>query len=543
MRRPWLLGVLVILVPAAIVGMVRAQSSTNDSGKSCAGHPTVQVLAAPAIAPALSNAGALWARQARPDGVCPSVQVTSRASLDAEAALAKSDVKTPDVWIPDSSQWIQRLRQDTEGEYTPVQSAWVSPPVASSPLVLACSPQRAAALGKIASSGWAALMSGKAGVAMVDPNRNTEGLLALLTAQTSISGNSTTPTRELVSSLVGLSRDVLHNTTDGLADIRSKPKSAAPFADSEQAIIKANGGRPPVVQAIYPHGQGTALDFPLVQFAPPAQDPAQRDATLNFASYLYKSRAQQEMRAIGLRDGVGHAFSSTVNFTGIAPTAVIRTLAAPSDDRVADALRVWTAAGRSNRTLVVIDVSGSMAASGKMRFASQAAKEVVDFLPDSSQLGLWRFSSKLAGSTPWRQVVSLGTIGAPYGNTSRRQALSASAAGLVATNGNTGLYRTTLAAYKTVRQGYQSDKLNSVVILTDGSDTEGGVTLPKLLSTLKAENNASRPVQIFTIAVGPDADVKTLKQISAATDGAEYTVDTASDTRSIFLDAVIKAGS
>jgi hypothetical protein len=64
-----------------------------------------------------------------------------------------------------------------------------------------------------------------------------------------------------------------------------------------------------------------------------------------------------------------------------------------------------------------------------------------------------------------------------------------------------------------------------------------------LLRRLEAAQEASRPLPIFTIAVGSDADVKTLKRISGATGGSEYTVAAASDIRSIFLDAVIKAGS
>ena len=45
------------------------------------------------------------------------------------------------------------------------------------------------------------------------------------------------------------------------------------------------------------------------------------------------------------------------------------------------------------------------------------------------------------------------------------------------------------------------------------------------------------------MAIGPDADQDTLKAISAATGGTEHSVETASDIREVFLDAVIKEGS
>jgi hypothetical protein len=246
---------------------------------------------------------------------------------------------------------------------------------------------------------------------------------------------------------------------------------------------------------------------------------------------------------------VGDAFATTVNFTGIAPTAVITALPAPTDDQVTSALRVWHAAQRGNRTLLVIDVSGSMAVDkgAKIRFASEAAADAVGYLPDTAELGLWVFSTNLAGTTPWRELVPLGTIGSPYEPAARRQKLRSQAGTLPSYTkslGDTGLYRTAIAAYDDVRKGYDSSKFNSVVLLTDGTNTDAsGIDLKGLLSRLKADTNSSKPLPIFTVAVGPDADVKTLTQISAATGGTEYTANSASDIRSVFLDAVVKAGS
>jgi hypothetical protein len=47
---------------------------------------------------------------------------------------------------------------------------------------------------------------------------------------------------------------------------------------------------------------------------------------------------------------------------------------------------------------------------------------------------------------------------------------------------------------------------------------------------------------IITIAVGRDADVATLRKISAATGGTTYTAAGPDDIGNAFLDAVIKAG-
>ena len=88
----------------------------------------------------------------------------------------------------------------------------------------------------------------------------------------------------------------------------------------------------------------------------------------------------------------------------------VSALGAPSSSHEADGLRVWTAAGRGNRTLAVIDLSGSMAETvgggqSKIQFAAAAAKAAVDFFPDTSSLGLWGFSVDRTPTADWSQLV------------------------------------------------------------------------------------------------------------------------------------------
>jgi Mg-chelatase subunit ChlD len=391
------------------------------------------------------------------------------------------------------------------------------------------------------------VLSGTTRLAIVDPERSTDGLLTLATAQVTIGARSGKPTRELVSSLVGLSSNVLNSTSEAIKETSST--TALPFPTSEQAVIAANSGPGAVqVQAVYPRGRSMSLDFPVMQFAPPTQLSAHRDAVQSFVSSLGQSAAQQDLRASGLRAANGQPLPTTVDSEGIVPTTVSPPLPAPSDQQVIAALRVWSAAQRGNRTLMVVDVSGSMAENGgeKIRFAAAAAENAVGYLPDTAKLGLWAFSTDLTGSAPWRELVSLGALGSPDDKAARRQQLRARTAelpSLTKSRGNTGLYQTAWAAFQLIHRHYDPNSYNSVVLVTDGANTAGDLTLSDLLSRLHAAREFSRPLPIFTIAVGPDADVNTLKRISKATGGTEYTVALASDIRSIFLDAVIKAGS
>jgi hypothetical protein len=101
------------------------------------------------------------------------------------------------------------------------------------------------------------------------------------------------------------------------------------------------------------------------------------------------------------------------------------------------------------------------------------------------------------------------------------------------------LYDTTLAAVRAVRAGWDPVRVNAVVLLTDGDDTDAdGISLDQLLSTLRSEETSGQPVPVITIAYGDSAGAQSLAAISAATGGATYQASDPSRIRDIFLDAV-----
>jgi Mg-chelatase subunit ChlD len=535
------LAALLLVSTVAVVVIVRQQPA-------CATEP-IAVAAAPNVAPALRRAADAWGSSARPDGACPAVRVTAVSSADAVDRFARPRADLPDVWVPDSSQWVQQLRRDTDGETARAHTAWVSPSIASSPMVLAASPSDARGLVRSAAGGWSDVLSGNADVSTMNPYRSTEGLLTLATAQAALGSRSGPPARGLVTGLVTLSTRVV---TPAALHVSATAAGGPPaFATSEQTVIKADSGPgTDRLQAVYPRGSGLSLDFPVVQFVPVTEAGPRRATVSAFVSSLYRPSAQRRLRAAGLRDAQGSAFPSTVGFDGIAPTATVASMPQVSDQQITEARRVWSAAKRRNRTLIVVDVSGSMTElrGQKIRFAAQAVRAAVGYLPDDAQLGLWAFSTDLDGRSPWRELVPVGPVGGPGDPQARRQTIAAQAGGLPAlaarTRGNTGLYRTVWDAYRAVRDHYDPRRYNSLVLVTDGADTGSGLTRRSLLSRLRAARASSGgPLPVLTVAVGPDADRRTLRAISGATGGAEYNVDAAADIRDVFLDAVIKEGS
>ncbi|HEX7744755.1 MAG TPA: substrate-binding domain-containing protein, partial [Micromonosporaceae bacterium] len=162
---------------------------------SCSGQVRLNVAAATEIAPAVQAAAGDWAADgAAVDGVCVAVQVVAADAVDVAATVAARHGVTlagvgeasgtavvPDVWVPDSSLWLLRLRTAASG-FEPENAA----SVARSPVVVAMPEPIAATAGwpdkKI---GWTTLLqqitSGtRLRTGIVEPTRDAAGLSGLL---------------------------------------------------------------------------------------------------------------------------------------------------------------------------------------------------------------------------------------------------------------------------------------------------------------------------------------------------------------------------
>ena len=84
--------------------------------------------------------------------------------------------------------------------------------------------------------------------------------------------------------------------------------------------------------------------------------------------------------------------------------------------------------------------------------------------------------------------------------------------------GGTGLYDTIWAAYQKVQKSYDPDRVNAVVMLTDGRNEDpNGMSLDELKANLRKASDPTKPIAITTIGIGPDVDPKALTAISRMT--------------------------
>jgi Ca-activated chloride channel homolog len=539
-RRRILFASLGALAVAA-TALVAVTTWPRDSGRAkasgdCIGAETLRVIAAPAIAPSIKSIVARWeATHPAVNGICVPVIVTAMDSMQAEQSLITQTSAT--VWIPDSTVWSSRLATDAPSL---TGQLVVGHSVATSPLVVAVAPPRAAAVTADAKKGLAAALSGKTPAELPSPTSTTEGALALLGLQAQL-GKSAAAQNSMGSLFLHLAQRVLPNAAAGFADLKEFPTTAPAFVASEQAVLQANKGAPkPVATAVYPNGANAALDFPIVQINP-SRVRIFAEALQAFTRQLTSPAGVRTFNAAGIRNGAAAPLQGSFAAAGGGVARV--TLTPPTNPpTVTSVLQHWVAAGEPNQFLAVIDVSGSMGddsgnGRSKIEVASEAGVGAVALMPGSWSFGLWSFSEKPAPAHDWTQLVPLGTV------TSNRAAILSAVRGLPShVGGNTGLYSTALAAFRAVTAHYAANKVNSVLLMTDGANVDPtNNSLSTLISTLKGSYNPHRPVHITTIAFGKDADVGALKKISAATGGHSYIARKPQDINTIFAEVALQS--
>ena len=547
---PWLLvGVLVVVgaCTAALVVFLRSGGSSHKAA-GCDGSLTISVDAAPSIAGPVQTIAQRWtATNPNVEGKCVAVNVTPLPSSNVEQILAAGGSGAGEgasVWIPDSSTWANRLNDDltATGKNAQVE---IHAPIAVSPLVFVSSP---AVVSKfISRPDWKNALAGAFPLTVPDPVSNTDGLLSLQIMNTLVTSGIQGPNPQLANLMLRLSHSTLPDANAGFAQLAADPAHAPVFTAPEQAVIQANRAKQSLfAAAIYPDEGTLSLDYPVVRLVRSGDDPSLTAALDDFEQQLRAPAAQAYLADAGFRDPTGASVPGVGAAQGVV-AAPIRQLTKPTPSQGVDTLRLWDAITQDVNSLMVIDVSGSMAEPGgngqtKIQLAAASAATSIGFYPDTSNLGMWVFSSNLTPTTGYRELVPIAQMSSTTGNKTHRQALTDAAHSLPSlVNGNTALYASTLAAVNTVRHNFDPSKVNTVVLMTDGQNVDpGGPTLNQLLAGLNNPQAKLLPVPVYTIGLGPDADLNALGQISKATGGKTYAVKDPANLRSVFLDAVVQ---
>ncbi|WDZ84971.1 VWA domain-containing protein [Micromonospora cathayae] len=553
---------LVVVVAGAWFGYQRLAEP------ACSGQVELTVAAAPEIAPAVQAAAGQWvADGAAVGGTCITVNVAAQDPVEVAAAVAgkhgvtlagvgqaSGTAITPDVWVPDSSTWLLRLKNSGATAFEPGNGE----SIARSPVVVAMPEPVATRLGwpqqKLT---WSNLLQQvntgtNLRTGIVEPTRDAAGLAGLLsmTAAASAGGGDVQQARTGALRALATGRSALRQDLLARFPRSTDPATVAgalgAAALSEEDVIAYNGTKPPVpLAALYLEPAPMPLDYPYAVL--PGIEPAKASAANVLFEALttaaFRDRlADQALRAPDGSAGAGFQAPQGAPAGGMASAPAGGGTAAGGLDpnTIEAAVSSWSIATQSGRMLCVIDVSGSMKQpvptadnASRAQVTVAAASRGLGLFDDSWAIGLWTFSTRLVGSRDYRELVPIGPV------STQRGRLEAALGTVRPSSGDTGLYDTVLAAYRTVQDDWEPGRVNSVVLFTDGkNEDDDGISQRALLDELTRIADPDRPVQVVIIGIGTDVSRAELEAITKVTGGGVFVTEDPTRIGDIFLKAI-----
>lgn len=453
--------------------------------------------------------------------------VAVASSVEPEAMLSSAMRGEVDALCPDSSIWLAQLEFDWKAIHGSEASlVGDTTRFAVSPIVIAMWDDTARSMGYPDKAiGWMDLLK----LAQTDPDfrwshpstSSASGLLATLAAF--YAGAEKTRgltvedvTRESTLNYVtALEKTVRYYGEGERAVMQQVAEKGRNYLDAfvvqEQLLIQYNKEHSDKLVAIYPVEGATWADHPLVFLERADVTPEQRNAYRQFRELLLSAEAQSLVLASGYRptdlsiplDSVASPIKAALGVDASQPKT---TLQIPGPTVIQVVRDVWQYAKRKTNVYLVADVSGSMQGE-KLELARGALLTFLEMIKgDQERVGLIVFSSSEALVEP---LAELGQ---------NRAGLNTQIQGLSA-GGDTALLDAVNLAYERLQQVGDTERINAIVVMTDGKENNSSIRLKDLTSKMRRENQSGVPVVVFCVAYGDDAEIDTLEQISSATGG------------------------
>jgi Ca-activated chloride channel family protein len=474
------------------------------------------------------------------------VKAENVSSGDAEDKIARGTYK-PTAWSPSSSMWGRLLNFAAD-------QPWVAdenPSIVRTPLVIAMWEPMAKALGyprkklgfkeilALARSdqGWAAYGHPEYGqfkLVHTNPDFSTAGLSAVVAEYYSATGKKEglqlADIPKARKQVKDIEQSIVHygDTTLFISDQmrKSGPGYASAVAMEEATLVDFNqhrGGQPKLV-AIYPKEGTFYSDDPYITLRAPWVSADQAAGSAQFGAYLVKHISATTAARYGFRpsdlDAKPEAPLTAAN--GVDPTQPERVLGLP-EPRVLDALRkAWRRDRKPANVLLVLDTSDSMNDESRLPSAKQGLQAFLRQVQPQDNIGLTIFNDRIS------PVVDIAPA------RKNRAELRARVSGLVA-DGGTAIYDATAEGVAQVAKLADTSRINAVVLLTDGEDTDSSRSAATVVRELDAQGDSSKRVRVFTIAysAGAEGAAENLKRIADASGGKAY-VGKTSDIESVY---------
>ena len=492
----------------------------------------------------------------------------------------------PTLWSPASTVWTDRVAAAASANLvgepvsftrTPVvfgmpepmakALGWPDEPISISDLEQLC--QDPDGWGSVGKEIWGAFKISK-----TNPNTSTTGLSTILMQSYEASGKSADLTAADVDAAAEFSRvfeecvihygDTTGNVLSTLYDETQNGSNGSAYVSAvaleETSLLNYNQGNPDshTVQpgetltppktklvAVYPSGGSMWSDNPITVLGADWVTLEQRTAGEAFAAFLQTEAAQTILPEYGFRpldESVPLGDLFTPNY-GVEPEQPSVTLPKPAVDVISAAIDQWTQVRKPSSVLELIDISGSMddpIGDGRSRLdgAIEGAQTTLDHFRSTDEIGVWAFTTGVSseagnGIQVLRDVEALGADGERLGS-------SLDDLRYAQRNG-TPLYDAIDLAYEEMKERAEPGRINAIVVLSDGEDTDSSTSLDSLIAKIgqsTKEGGDDAPVRIFPIAYGEGADTSALQRIADATGGQLFDASDAERIDLVFASVI-----
>jgi Ca-activated chloride channel family protein len=467
------------------------------------------------------------------------------ASGDAETKIAKGRLK-PVAWSPSSSLWGRLLNFEADRPYASDDN----PSIVRTPLVIAMWEPFAKALGwpkkkigfdqltklAVSNQGFAAYGKPEYGqfkLVHTNPDFSTSGLSAVVAEYYAATGKKEGLTEADVTSskarkqVRDIERSIVHygDTTLFIADEmrRHGPGYASAVAMEEATLLDFNRNRrgQPRLIALYPPEGTFYSDNPFIVLDAPWVSGAQKEGAQEFQKFLESEIDAGQAGRYGFRpaDLKAKAGGLVTTANGVDPAQPERVLGLPEPRVLNQVKKTWREDRKPANVLLVVDVSGSMNQESRLERAKSGLHLFLSQLAPQDRVGMTIFSDRI------EKLVPVGGSRAQIDGLVDR---------LIA-DGGTAVYDATAGGIDDVRGLRDRDRINAVVVLTDGEDTDSDMSADEVVRKAAAQGDSRDQVRVFTIAYSAEAAgaAETLARISKASGGQPYTGDT-DDIESVY---------
>lgn len=500
-RRTRSLAIVVVVALVATGGWVvvsRALKTRAGAGGVC--PVSLRAVTASSFAPVLATA----ARSLRTGVNCVQVDLQIIDGRSAAAQVAESHA---DLWIPDDASWVATM---SGAALAPTGTTGSGTVLATSPIYQETDSATAQRL-RSAGGTWLALATlldqPGSGVRLVvrSPTGSGDGLVAAGAV-----GESVWLDRGMDASSLTLANALKVTRTV------SQDLAATPEVTGEVGLVPEYALLPALTVTAADRVYLAAADrtaelrYTWLPSAEAAMDATREAALQRLLAAFRRPATVAAIAAAGLRGPDGKRPPSAGE--QVLPPVTAKPFDVLAPHHVQHVFATWDPEDRRGNVLIVVDIASatppSTSRSQSLDLLRQGCRTLVDLLPDGSRLGLWEVGAGLGGAESYRQVVPTARL-----DDGLRSTFTGAVGSLAVRKPSTGLFDATLDAYTTVRDDYQRDVVNQVIVFTDDQSGESADTtaVRNLAARLTAARDPAKPIELSVVVLNQPASADRLR--------------------------------